>query len=70
MSKGSGSVKKWEADMSVGLVGTRIVLHARDIRGPYVIPSSGKHRSMQAVGTENAMAWIESPRRWKAEQKG
>lgn len=59
----------WHHNINDGLKGTRIVLRARKISGPYVIEGSGRHRTQEVRGTENAEAWIEIPLRAVAERK-
>lgn len=52
-----------------GIRGSRIVMRARKLGKPRLIQGSGRHKTNEIHGTENAEAWIEIPIRSVAEKK-
>lgn len=69
MAGSKGEVQKWYHEAWTGIRGTRIVLQARKLSHASVVTNSGRHKTNEVRGTENAEAWLEIPLRAVAEAK-
>ncbi len=65
----AADTRVWHHETGHGLRGTRIVLQARKLSRARVVANTGRHKTNEIAGTENAEAWLEIPLRAIAEAK-